>query len=94
MDEAVTSRAACCCRFGALDNFGAADSSIRWAAAHSPQKIQEIRFRDVLARAARICHRAAGTRHLFQLHIVFSGLDRATFGSWQVFEVKSLKSSF
>jgi hypothetical protein len=44
MDEVVTSRAACCCRYGALDNFGPADSGTCWAAPHSPQKIHEIRF--------------------------------------------------
>jgi hypothetical protein len=53
MDEAVTSRTACCCRYGASDNFGLADFGFRWAAAYSPQKIPEIRFRDVLAQAAR-----------------------------------------
>jgi cytochrome c551/c552 len=49
MGEVVTSRAACCCRYGASDNFGPAYSDTYLAAAYSPQKIHEIRF--LVARA-------------------------------------------
>jgi len=84
MDEVATSRSACCCRYGALDNFGLLASASDWPAAHSPQKIQEIRFLDALAsNRPNVSSGCPARGHRFNYTLRFPDLDTATFGSWQ-----------
>jgi hypothetical protein len=70
MDEVVTSRAACCCHYGASDNFGLPDTGSRRAAAYSPQKVQV--SQTLSLGRPEFVFGVFGARTSVQLDIVFS----------------------
>jgi hypothetical protein len=71
MDEVVTSRVACCCCYGASDNFGLAYFGTSYAAAFLPQKIHEIRFRRSRASSPNLVSGCSRREQLFNYTLRF-----------------------
>src|ERR1700676_4410553 len=79
----VTSRSVSCCSNGALEDFGVACAGFDWRAAHSPQKIPEVRFLYWLKRSELVLRflGQASSKAICTLHDFFD-LDSAICGSW------------